>query len=250
MTFDFMFFAIAIPAVIFAGVSKGGFGNGAVFASSAILALVLPPGPAIGIMLPLLLVMDASALKTYWRQWEGRMSVVVLVGALPGVMLAALIYKSVSPDVFRFLIGAIAIGFVVWKVGTERGWIKLASRPVGDLGGLVLSATGGFTSFVSHAGGPPIAVYLLSHPISKTGYQATTVLVFGGINILKMVPYAALGIFNKDTLIADLYLLPFALLGVWLGIKLHRIVPEQVFFRLTYFLLLAAGVKLIWDAMT
>lgn len=250
MIFDPTFFAIAIPAVIFAGISKGGFGNGAVFASSAILALILPPGPAIGIMLPLLLVMDASALKTYWRQWEVRLSWIILIGSVPGVALAAAIYQYTSPDVFRFLIGVIAIGFVIWKVGTDRGWIKLAARPIGDLGGLLLSATGGFTSFISHAGGPPISAYLLSHPVTKTSYQASTVLVFGGINILKMFPYAALGIFNRDTLIADIYLLPFALFGVWLGIKLHRIVPERTFFQLTYVLLVAAGVKLIWDALT
>ena len=47
---DFSFFAVAIPAVMFAGISKGGFGSGAAFASAAILALVLAPGAAIGIM--------------------------------------------------------------------------------------------------------------------------------------------------------------------------------------------------------
>ena len=42
--FDAMFFVFAIPAVVFAGISKGGFGSGAAFASASILALVLEPG--------------------------------------------------------------------------------------------------------------------------------------------------------------------------------------------------------------
>ena len=39
-------FALAVAAVIFAGISKGGFGSGASFASAAILALALPPAAA------------------------------------------------------------------------------------------------------------------------------------------------------------------------------------------------------------
>ncbi|HBZ44136.1 MAG TPA: hypothetical protein DEO85_08810, partial [Maritimibacter sp.] len=71
MELDFTFFAIAIPAVIFAGVSKGGFGSGAAFAATPLLALILEPGQAIGLMLPLLMLMDVTALKPYWKKWDG-----------------------------------------------------------------------------------------------------------------------------------------------------------------------------------
>jgi uncharacterized membrane protein YfcA len=62
LEFDFTFFAIAIPAVLFAGVSKGGFGAGASFAATPILALVLPPEMALGILLPLLMLADVTTL--------------------------------------------------------------------------------------------------------------------------------------------------------------------------------------------
>ena len=65
---DFSFFAVAIPAVIFAGISKGGFGSGAAFAASSILALVLTPGEALGLMLPLLMLIDFATLRPYWRK--------------------------------------------------------------------------------------------------------------------------------------------------------------------------------------
>lgn len=66
LTLDWTFFAVAVPAVIFAGISKGGFGSGASFASATILALIIEPGMALGIMLPLLLLMDLSALGPFW----------------------------------------------------------------------------------------------------------------------------------------------------------------------------------------
>lgn len=249
MTFDFTFFALAIPAVLFAGISKGGFGSGAAFASASILALVFPPAVAIGVMLPLLMLMDAGSLKPYWSKWNWGLSKYILVGSVPGVVLASLLYSVANPDVFRFLIGVISIAFVVWQVGNELGWITKRARPIGSLGGMIAGATGGFTSFISHAGGPPVAVYLLSHPVTKTSYQASTVLVFTLINLLKVVPYSLLGIFSKQTLIADLYLAPFALIGVWIGVKAHYMIPEKAFFRLTYALLLLTGSKLIWDSL-
>lgn len=59
------FFAIAVPAVLFAGISKAGFGSGASFASASILAIFLPPGMALGIMLPLLMLIDVASLRSY-----------------------------------------------------------------------------------------------------------------------------------------------------------------------------------------
>ncbi len=38
MELDAQFFMVAIPAVLFAGISKGGFGSGAAFAAASILA--------------------------------------------------------------------------------------------------------------------------------------------------------------------------------------------------------------------
>ena len=56
LTFDLFFFLVAGPAVFFAGVSKAGFGSGAAFAAATILALVVEPGLALGVMLPLLML--------------------------------------------------------------------------------------------------------------------------------------------------------------------------------------------------
>jgi uncharacterized protein len=53
------------------------------------------------------------------------------------------------------------------------------------------------------------------------------VIVFFAINIAKVVPYAALGIFTEETLWANLLLAPAALAGAWAGVKAHRMVPER-----------------------
>lgn len=246
---DAMFFVFAIPAVVFAGVSKGGFGSGAAFASAAILALVLEPGMALALMLPLLMLIDVATLKPYWGRWNLGAALLLIAGGLPGVALGAWLYTSVDADAMRVLIGAVAVGFVLWQLRARLGLRAVAARPLSRLAGLAAGLAVGFTSFVSHAGGPPAAVYLLSLRLRKTEYQASTVLIFWAINIAKAVPYAALGLFTRETLMLDLMLAPFVLLGAWLGVKLHHSIPEHWFFALTYVLLMVTGSKLIWDGL-
>lgn len=250
LTLDPLFFLIAGPAVVFAGISKGGFGSGAAFASATILALVVEPGLALGVMLPLLMLIDVSSLRPYWRKWSVPDVKVLILGGLPGVALGALLFQVASPDVLRLLIGGVAVGFVLWQLALSNGIIRLAQRKMPRWAGGLWGIAVGFTTFVSHAGGPPAAIYLLSRGLTKTQYQATTVLLFWVLNIAKFFPYAFLGMFTAQTLLANIVLAPFALLGTWLGVKAHHMVPERLFFAVTYVLLMITGSKLIWDGLT
>jgi len=250
LTLDLWFFMVAGPAVLFAGISKGGFGSGAAFAASSVLVLVVDPGLALGVMLPLLMLVDAATLRPYWGRWHLREAVLIIAGALPGVVLGAALYRVASPDLLRLLIGAVSVGFVIWQISVTRGWLRIGARHMPDGAGLVAGLAVGFTSFVSHAGGPPAAIFLLSRGLGKTGYQATSVLIFWVVNIAKFIPYAFLGMFTLETAKANLLLAPFALAGAWIGVRAHRAVPERAFFALTYVLLTVTGVKLIWDGLT
>lgn len=236
-------------AALFSGVSKGGFGSGAAFAGAAILALVAPPGAALGIMLPVLMAIDLVTLRPYWRQWGREEALVLILGGLPGVALGVAFYRVADADLLRLLIGAIAVGFVAWQMAVRARLVRGAARSLPVGAGLGAGVVAGFTSFVSHAGGPPAAVYLLSRGLGKTGFQATTVAVFFVLNIAKAVPYAALGLFTRDTLLVAVILAPFALFGAWLGVRAHRVVPERAFFAITYVLLVVTGLKLIYDGV-
>ena len=239
----------SVTAVLVAGISKGGFGSGAAFAGAVILALVTEPQTALALMLPLLMVMDVTALPAYWRKWDPVAAAALCLGAVPGTVLAALVFRSADADVTRVLIGSIALLFVAFQMARDRGLIRTDGLPGGRVAGWIWGGVAGFTSFVSHAGGPPAAVYLLSRKVEKEVFQATTVLVFWAINLMKIGPYALLGAISRDTLIADLYLAPVAVAGILTGIWLHRRIPAVWFFRVTYVLLAVTGTKLIWDGL-
>ena len=249
MQLDPVFFLFAIPAVLFAGVSKGGFGSGAAFAATPLLAMIVEPGQAVGLMLPLLMVMDATNLKPYWRKWDWPNARALMLGAMPGTAAGALIYSMANPDLFRLLIGTVAIGFVLYQLARKLGWLRIAEKPFRPWAGGFWGFCAGITSFISHAGGPLVAMHLLGQKIDKTTYQATSVIVFWVMNWLKVIPYLILGIFTWETLWADLLLVPVAVLGTFVGVYAHRMVPERVYFVIAYTLLIITGGKLIYDGL-
>ena len=94
------FFSIAAPAVLFSGVSKGGFGSGVAFVSAAILALIIEPGEALAIMPPLLMLIDLVTLRPYWGAWNFADAKVLILGGIPGIALGVLLFQIVDADIF------------------------------------------------------------------------------------------------------------------------------------------------------
>jgi uncharacterized protein len=250
VTLDLAFFAAAIPAVLISAASKGGFGGGAAFASAPLLALAMPPAQAVGLLLPLLMLMDAISLRPYWRKWDWRHSLLLMAGGIPGTLLGWWIFGSISPDGIRLMVGLSALGFVLWQIARQRGWYRPPDHDPGAAKGLFWGTVTGFTSFISHAGGPPASMYLLGIGLDKTRYQASTVLVFWWVNLIKLPAYIQIGMLNRGLVAPILILAPIAVAGVFLGVWAHRRVSDKFYFRLTYTLLAVTGAKLVWDALT
>ena len=81
--------------------------------------------------------------------------------------------------------------------------------------------------------------------LDKTAFVGTNAFFFFLLNMAKGVGYAALGLFSMSSLLASAALAPFVLLGVGIGFALHSRIPQQVFMRLAYGLLLIAGINLL-----
>lgn len=242
---------VAASGAVLAGISKGGFGAGLGFASSAILALVVEPAITLALMLPILMAIDLATLRPYWRKWHAPSVRVVLLGAMPGMVLAAFVFSVVSSDAIRVLIGLVAVGFPIFQMARARGWIVARPRGFRARAGMIAGGAVGFTSFVSHAGGPPLAIFMLSQDgIGKTQYKATSVIVFWVVNAVKAALYTWLGLFSFSLLGLSLALVPFALLGAWIGVRLHHRISDRPFFMITYVALTLTGLKLLFDGLT
>ena len=249
MSFDLSTWAILIPAVMIAGISKGGFGASVGFLATPLMALVISPVLAAAIMLPILILIDHANLITYWRKWSWQSVWPIAAASLIGIAAGGFAFGKVDPNWLRLGLGAIAILFTVFLWARTRGWAPESAGPRAARA-TVWGAVTGFTSTIAHAGGPPVTMYLLDEKLSKTTYQASTVLLFWWINGVKLIPYAMVGAMDLSSLVISIKLIPAAIAGVLLGVWLHKRAPEKLFFQIMVGFLFVVGCKLIWDGVS
>ncbi|RVU81418.1 sulfite exporter TauE/SafE family protein [Leucothrix sargassi] len=245
MLLDPFFYLMAIPAVLIVGISKGGFGGGLGVVAVPILTLAIDPVLAAAIMLPILCTMDLMAVKAFWKKWDSALLISLLPSAVVGILIGTFSFHLLNADAIKLLIGVLAIGF------TLQHWLKKQppeTKP-SKARGAFWSTISGFTSFVAHAGGPPITFYLLPLKLEKSVYQGTSVAFFTAINYIKLIPYFFLGQLSLGNMKTSLTLLPVAFIGVYLGIYLHKRMSQDLFFKLAYLFLFLTGLKLTWDGV-
>src|ERR1043165_5021301 len=223
---DPLFYAVAIPAVIFLGLSKGGF-SGVGMVSTPLVALIMPPLEAAAILLPILLVQDAFSVFVYRRAWDPWNLTGLLPGCVAGVGLAWLFAAHVPEAAVRLMVGLIAIGFIVYALIRHM----LPGEPPRPRAshGVFWGALSGFTTTLIQIGAPPYYAFVLPQRLPKMIYVGTTVMFFATANALKIVPYFALGQFSATGLATSFALFPLAIACNFLGIYLVRITPEAMF---------------------
>lgn len=243
-----LFYFAAVPAVILFGLSKGGFGGGVSLLSLPLMALVVSPIQAAGIMLPLLLVMDVFTVWTYRNDWDRTNAYILIPGSILGICIGWLLASYLTPAYIRLIIGGIgmAFGLNYWLNKWLRRGPQKRTGP-DRVRGTFWGTISGFTSFLVHVGGPPYQVYMLPQQLDRVTYVATTAIVFAIVNVLKTVPYFALGQFNPTNLKTSLVLAPVAPVGVLIGVWLLRRIPQDRFYPIIYAVLLVVSAKLLWD---
>lgn len=107
----------------------------------------------------------------------------------------------------------------------------------------------GYTSFVSHAGAPPYQVYVQPLRLPSMVFAGTTTWFFAITNFAKLFPYAALGQLSLANLEAAAILTPVALVSVWVGLRIVRIIPQELFYKLITWGLLLISLRLIWQGI-
>lgn len=233
---------MAIPAVVLQGLSKGGFA-GLNLLSLPLLALVVSPLDGAAIMLPILMVQDIVTVYSYRRSYDCRAASILIAGAIIGIGLAAVIASNVSIAVIELGMGVISVGFVVDAFVRKR--IKAGEpRKPAIPSGIFWGACGGFTSFITNTGAPPVQVYLLPLHMKSEFYVGTMAVFFAVINLLKFVAFFMLGQLAVGKLITSSLLFPIGIASTLFGVWLVRKIRTEEFYKIIYSLVLIIGIYL------
>jgi uncharacterized protein len=243
---DATFIITASLAALLVGLSKGGLSNMGVL-GTPVLALVISPVQAAALLLPIFVVSDMFGLWAYRREFDKRNLIILLPAAMSGIGIGWATYSLVSERAVGCMIGAIGVIFCLnaWRVRNAIVVPKKADVPRGVFWGTVM----GFSSFVSHSGGPPYQVYVLPQQLPKTVFAGTTTIAFAIVNAVKLVPYWSLGQFTATNIKVAVMLMPIAIAGTFLGVRLVRVLPPKVFFTFVHVMLFAVSIKLIVAAV-
>ena len=246
MITDWAFFAVAVPAVLILGISKSGFGVGFGALAVPLMALAVPVPQAAAILLPVLAVADVLGLASLLKERDRALVRLLLPAGLLGTALGTLGFGLLSSQAVAGVVGAISLVFLALRMVFPP---RADAPPPPRWLGRVLAAVSGFTSFVAHAGGPPLAFFLLPLKLPPLVFAASTSVFFAAINLSKWLPYAWLGLIDTRNMLTSLVLLPLTPLGVWIGVRFVRRVSPALFYRLFNLGLLLTGTKLLWDGL-
>ena len=168
---DPFFYVVGIPAVLIAGVSKSGFGGGLGVVAVPLMALAVSPQAAAAIMLPILCLMDLANVWAYRNRWDRRNMKILVPAALLGILVGTLSFSYLNEAAVKLIIAMIAIIFTLdhWLRGRKETGAP-GNATIGK--GTVLGALAGFTSFVAHAGGPPVSAAAANGQIDLCRYDS------------------------------------------------------------------------------
>ncbi|MBW3097866.1 sulfite exporter TauE/SafE family protein [Pseudohoeflea coraliihabitans] len=255
MISDPVFYLYAVPAVFLVGLSKGGLGGAMALIGVPLMALAISPVQAAAIMLPILILMDIISLWIWRRHNEATTLRIMLPGAALGILIAWLTAAWVTEDAIRLIVGGVALIFSAqyfWRRYQDRRadrTVPTGPRPHRPLYGAFCGTLAGFTSFVSHAGGPPYQLYTLPLRHEPKAFIGASVRFFAVVNALKVVPYFALGEFDATNLKTAAVLLPLAVGATVLGAVVVRRIRAEHFYPLMYAMVLVTAFKLIYDGL-
>jgi uncharacterized membrane protein YfcA len=243
---DPYFYAVTIPAVLLLGISKSGFGAG--FGSLAVpmMALAVSVPEAAAILMPVLFVMDVLGMAAFRKDFDLQLLKFLIPFGMLGIAIGALLFKVLDAHTVAAMVGGFTLLFLAQRLLFPP---KPGSAPPPRWLGAILTTTSGFTSFIAHAGGPPINAYVIPLKLSPVKFTATMAFFFFVVNLCKWVPYGVLGLLDMRNMATSLVLLPLAPMGVWVGVRLARRISQVLFYRFLYAGMFLTGVKLLWDGL-
>jgi len=240
--------------VIIQGISKSGFAGGANILSLPLMTLVMPVDKVAAILLPLLVLCDLNAAYIHRHNKVWKKVFEIYFPSIIGIILGAAVWWWIGREGIhtyegwiKQFVGILAILLALYIIGrdTTLHWVEHSSF-IPHMA-IPFGLVAGFTSAIAHAAGPVVSLFIFAHNYGKALFVGTVAWTFVFINITKLPFYAAVGLFNKDIFIFDLFLIWLVPLGSWLGHWLHHRVSEKTFNRIILVLTLLAAIQLLFN---
>ena len=245
MEINLIFLSTVVPAILLYGIAKSGLGGSISLISVPLMTIVMPLSQALAIILPILIFSDLIAVYRFRKEFDLNTLKLIIPFAGLGIFIGSLSFSYFSEDLLKIIVGLMGFLFAGHYFLFKKNKEEKSDKNI--LKGSICSTIAGFTSFCVHAGGTPTSIYLLPLRMKKEIYVGTRVIFFTFVNLIKLPFYIKLSMVNFETFKQSVVLFPLAIIGIFIGYRILKIIDEKLFYNIIYILILISSSKLIYD---
>ena len=202
-------------------------------------------GSGLVLLLPLLLVGDVAAVRTFHEHARWDYVRRMLPPACLGVVLAAWFMRDLDETVYRPVIGWVTLILSILQFVRMYWPHWFGNVPHARWFAWTMGILAGAATMLANAAGPVFAVYLIAVGLPKMEFVGTSAWFFFIINLFKVPFSVALGLIRGHTLMVNLILAPAVLAGVLTGRWLLVRIPQRLFEHMLLAFAVLAALRLI-----
>ena len=246
------FWIVAAISVLLLSVAKSGFGGALSSMSVPVMLFVLTPKEALAVLLPMFLITSIGVFFIWYRHCHWRLVGFMCSFALLGQVVGWLVFDHLTDHFLKLCIGVVAVVTAAnyWintlRAKAETKECNWAEKHLWKRA-CVWCGLSGVSSFVSLSGGIPAQIFLLPHRLGKEAFVGSFSVYFMVIDLLKAPLFLELNVLSVESLKISAILSPIIPLGVFVGWSLNKRINDQIFYHVSYALLLLLGIKLLFD---
>lgn len=238
---DFAFFAFVI-IISYAVRGSAGFGGITVPLLAWVMSLkiVVPMVTFLGLISSFVILRDNLRHVSWSALWR------VMPFCIGGVLAGLYLFQSLDAETLARALGVFVVAYgsyTLWTTWRPAASLKapmwLATPVAGTAAGFVGTIFGSMAGMF-------FAIYLDLLKFDKSGFRATVAAILFGLGIFRGLGYAAIGGYDRETLMACLAAVPIMLIGVWIGNHVHANLNDMAFKRLVAAILIASGLPLLF----
>jgi uncharacterized membrane protein YfcA len=233
---------MALTATFVVGISKAGI-KGIAVVSVTLMALTFGAKESTGLVVPLLILADIFAVVYYNRHTQWKYIIRFLPWILAGILIGVIIGMDLDEETFKIGMAIIILGSVTMMYWWDRKKSKNVPSHWSFAGFIGILA--GITTMIGNLAGAFSNIFFLAMRLPKNEFIGTAAWLFLIINVFKL-PFHIWSweTITPETFLVNLKLAPAILLGLFVGVRLVKIIKED-FYRKMILVLTALGAILI-----
>ena len=222
-------FILLLTAALIIGMAKAGL-SGFGLAMVPIMALIFGAKESTGVILPMLIVADIMSVIYYRKNAVWRHVIRVLPWVAIGLVIAMITGNHINSKQFRVVMMSVVWIMLILMIVNDLRKKSESGIPDNKFFRFFIGIAGGFATMIGNAAGPVFTLYFLSMRLPKKEFIGTGAWLYLIVNTGKL-PLQILAWENitTSTLLIDLLAVPVIALGIFTGIRIVKLLPENVY---------------------